>query len=114
MEGENKYENIKIKREEVEEKEARGGTREMEGADKNEERGKQRVLSQKQEEGRGEREGAREKRERERRDGEEREQRATDGEEGETHLGESIDRNRLRWGESETEKDNGEKRRGRE
>jgi hypothetical protein len=29
-------------------------------------------------------------------------------------LGESIDRNRLRWGESETEKDNGEKRRGRE
>ena len=49
MEGENKYENIKIKREEVEEKEARGGTREMEGADKNEERGKQRVLSQKQE-----------------------------------------------------------------
>ena len=34
MEGENKYENIKIKREEVEEKEARGGTREMDGADK--------------------------------------------------------------------------------
>jgi hypothetical protein len=29
-------------------------------------------------------------------------------------LGESIDRNRLRWGESGTEKDNGEKRRGRE
>ena len=78
MEGENKYENIKIKREEVEEKEARGGTREMEGADKNEEGGKLRVLSQKQEEGRGEREGAREKRERERRDGEEREQRATE------------------------------------
>ena len=49
MEGENKYENIKMKREEVEEKETRGGTREMEGADKNEERGKQRVLSQKQE-----------------------------------------------------------------
>jgi hypothetical protein len=114
MEGENKYENIKIKREEVEEKEARGGTREMEGADKNEEGGKQRVLSQKQEEGRGEREEAREKRERERRDGEEREQRANDGEEGETHLGESIDRNCLRLGESGTEKDNGEKRRGRE
>ena len=40
----------------MEDKEARGGTREMEGADKNEERGKQRVLSQKQEERRGERE----------------------------------------------------------
>ena len=51
MEGENKYENIKIKREEVEEKEARGGTREMEGADKNEEREESREssVSQKQE-----------------------------------------------------------------
>jgi hypothetical protein len=49
MEGENKYKKIKIKREEVEEKEARGGKREMEGGDKNEERGEQRVLSQKQE-----------------------------------------------------------------
>ena len=114
MEGENKYENIKIKREEVEEKEARGGTREMEGADKNEERGKQRVLSQSEARIRERRERRSEREERERRDGEEREQRANDGEEGETHLGESIDRNRLRWGESGTEKDNGEKRRGRE
>jgi hypothetical protein len=61
-----------------------------------------------------EKERERREREREKRRRGEREQRATDGEEGETHLGESIDRNRLRWGESETEKDNGEKRRGRE
>ena len=68
MEGENKYENIKIKREEVEEKEARGGTREMEGADKNEERGKQRVLSQSEAKiwERRERRSEREERERER------------------------------------------------
>ena len=64
MEGENKHENINIKREGVEEKEDRGGTREMEGADKNEEGGKQRVLRSKK---RGAREGAREKREREKR-----------------------------------------------
>ena len=69
MEGENKYENIKIKREEVEEKEARGGTREMEGADKNEERGKQRVLSQSEAKirERRERRSEREEREREKR-----------------------------------------------
>ena len=115
MEGEDKYENIKIKREEVEEKEARGGTREMEGADKNGERKAESPQSEARIRERREREGAREKREeRERRDGEEREQRANDGEEGETHLGESIDRNCLRLGESGTEKDNGEKRRGRE
>ena len=122
MEGESKYENIKIKREGVEEKEARGGTREMEGADKDEERGKHRVLSQsearirerREREKERERRERREREERERRDGEEREQRANDGEEGETHLGESIDRNCLRLGESGTEKDNEEKRRGRE
>ena len=86
MEGENKYENITIKREEVEEKEARGGTREMEGADKNEERGKQRVLSQKQKERRGEREGAREKREREREETERRESRGRTMERREKHI----------------------------
>ena len=42
------------------------------------------------------------------------EDRTIDGGEGETHVGESVDKNRLRWGESETEKDSGEKRRGRE
>jgi hypothetical protein len=68
MEGENKYENINIKREGVEEKEDRGGTREMEGADKNEEGGKQRVL-------RSKKRGAREKREREREETERRESR---------------------------------------
>ena len=75
MEGENKYENIKIKREEVEEKEARGGTREMEGADKNEERGKHRVLSQSEARirERRERRSEREERERERKETERRE-----------------------------------------
>ena len=52
-----------VKREGVEEKEDRGGTREMERGDKNEEGGKQRVLRSK----RGARDGAREKREREKR-----------------------------------------------
>ena len=83
MEGENKYENIKIKREGVEEKEARGGTREMEGADKNEERGKQRVLRSKK---RGAREGAREKREREREETERRESRGRTMERREKHI----------------------------
>ena len=75
MEGENKYENIKIKREEVEEKEARGGTREMEGADKNEERGKQRVLSQSEARIRERRERRSEREEREREETERRESR---------------------------------------
>ena len=42
------------------------------------------------------------------------EDRKIDGGEGEPNVGERVDRNCLRWGESETEKDNGEKRRGRE
>ena len=37
------------------------------------------------------------------------EDRNIDGGEGETNVGERVDRNCLRWGESETEKDNGER-----
>jgi hypothetical protein len=86
MEGENKYENIKIKREEVEEKEARGGTREMEGADKNEERGKQRVLSQSEARIRERRERRSEKEEREREETERRESRGRTMERREKHI----------------------------
>ena len=38
------------------------------------------------------------------------EDRNIDGGEGETNVGKRVDRNCLRWGESETEKDNGERR----